>query len=770
MKVNPPSNQLVAVPSYPVAAPMAPYQHWVPLAAEAPSSSLLSLLDNLMQHARLFVGVLGSALLIGLVYLLSVAPLYRAEALVQVEGRAPRTLATSLNQAQASPEAPQGFMLGEIEILRSRDIVSKAIEQTRADVDVDVASRMPLFGNIYARLFARGSTEPLSAPLNLPLLRNYSWGNETLRVEQMQVPRLQYGEPLWLVADGNGWMLFDDNDRTLVAGGVGAPVSFMIRGQPASLQVSALKALPGTRFKLVANDPAAVYDEFARNLKIDEAGRQSGVLRVALNDTNPRFAADFLNALTGAYLSHHVRVNSGDATRSLQFLEGQLPSVKRELDKAEEALNAYRTGTNTINVPLENENALRRIADLEGQRVQLELKQQQLSQRYTSRYPEAIATQRQLATVAAELQHVRGQMRQSPQQERDVVRLQRDVQVNTQLYTALLNNAQELRVAQAGMTGNARLVDAAGILSKPVKPVAAVVMSVASGLGLLFALASVLMARMLRPTVRTADELEQQTGLQTLASVPESEAQLALARAPRRWRAPEEPRVLALRTPSDPAVECLRGLRNPVALSGYENGRTSVLVTAATANAGKSFVAANLAVLTAAAGRRVLLIDLDLRAPRQHAFFGIDRNREGIVDLVAERCDLNDAIVRDVLPGLDLLLPGRMLGSAGEMLMQPRFRALMEETSRQYSHIVIDSAPVLPVGDTLVLGRMADTTYLVVRSEVNAVREVRDATRRLETAGVAVDGLILNGVKRSRLANVPYRSYFTPAVEVHSAR
>ena len=94
----------------------------------------------------------------------------------------------------------------------------------------------------------------------------------------------------------------------------------------------------------------------------------------------------------------------------------------------------------------------------------------------------------------------------------------------------------------------------------------------------------------------------------------------------------------------------------------------------------------------------------------------------------------------------------------------------MEETSRQYSHIVIDSAPVLPVGDTLVLGRMADTTYLVVRSEVNSVREVRDATRRLETAGVAVDGLILNGVKRSRLANVPYRSYFTPAVEVHSAR
>jgi tyrosine-protein kinase Etk/Wzc len=166
----------------------------------------------------------------------------------------------------------------------------------------------------------------------------------------------------------------------------------------------------------------------------------------------------------------------------------------------------------------------------------------------------------------------------------------------------------------------------------------------------------------------------------------------------------------------------------------------------------------------------VLLVDLDLRAPRLHSYFGVDRDRAGLIDVVAERCSIEEAVVHDVLPGLDLLLPGRVLGSPGELLMQPRFEALMKDAARQYGQVIIDSAPILPVGDTLAIGRLADIAYLVVRSEVNSFREVRDAVRRLEAAGVGVDGLILNGVKRGRLGNMPYRSYFPREIEVRSVR
>ncbi|MCW5659638.1 MAG: polysaccharide biosynthesis tyrosine autokinase [Burkholderiaceae bacterium] len=774
--MNTPRHEIAPLPVLsPV--PMVPTINMIPPMGAAPAASppgFLSLADHLLQHVRLFGAIWLAVLVLGLLYLLVASPVYRAETLVQIDSRGPRTLVSNLNQMQqggtGSEFAPVGFIQGELEILRSREIVSKAIAKTRADLDVRVASRMPGIGNWYARNFARGATAPVAPPLDLPFVRDFSWGGEKLRVGEFAVPRLQFGEPLWLHATPKGWVLFDDDGQPLAEGPVGPTVPFKIQGEAATLQVAQLEALPGTRFKLVANNPVAVYDDMARNLKIEEAGRQSGVIRVSLNDTDPRFAAGFLDALTGAYLEHHQQIHSADATRSLRFLESQLPTVKKELDRAEEALNQYRTGANTMNVTQENDSALRRMADLEQQRVQLELRRQQLAQRFTPNYPEAQSVARQLGMVSAEIGRLRGDMRQAPKHEKDTVRLQRDVAVNTQLYTTLLNNAQELRVAQAGMTGNARLLDPAGVLSEPVKPRAGTVLSAAAGIGFMLALGGVLLARALRPTVRSSDELERHGALQTLVSIPESPRQAQLMNSRRLWRTRAQPRVLALHAPTDPAVESLRSLRNATQ-RGDELEHSSVLITAATPEAGKTFVAANLAVLKAATGRRVLLVDLDLRAPRLHSYFGVDRNRTGLIDVIAERVSANEAIVSDVLPGLDLLLPGRILGNPGELLMQPRFEALVAELRHRYPHVIIDSAPILPVGDSLALGRMVDTTYLVVRSENNTFREVRDAVRRLESAGVGVDGLILNGVKRTRLAGDSSYHYYLPRdADVRMAR
>jgi tyrosine-protein kinase Etk/Wzc len=750
--------------------PPPPQYAYAQMAPSGPSP-MLSLADHLLQHLRLFAGVWLAVLVLGLLYLLLAPPVYRADTLVQIDNRGPRNLATNLSQYQMNPEQPTGYFQGEVEIIRSREVVAKAIAQTRADLDIGVDNRFPLLGNWYARTFGRRDKGLLAPPLDLPFLDIFPWGGESLKVAQLMVPRAHFGKPLWLQATSNGWKLFDADDTQLAEGGIGQAVPFTIDGGAGSLQVAAMVARPGTRFKVIANDPGAVYEDMLRNLKVEEAGRQSGVIRVSLNDTNPQFAVAFLDAVTKAYLEHHLRVHTGEASRSLQFLEQQLPAVKRELDRAEEALNQYRTGNNTVNIGQENDSALKRIGDLEHERIGIQLRKEQIAQRYTQFYPEAVSLQRQLSAVESEIGKLKGQMRQTPRQDKDVVRLQRDVQVNSQLYTAMMNNAQELRIAQAGMTGNARLVDAAGVLPLPVRPRAGTVLSISAGLGVVVAMLCVLMTRLVRPTVRTTEELERQSGMHTLATIPESPQQRVLMRSRRLWRSRGQPPLLAMRMPAEPAVEALRSLRNSVALHERDGEvGTSVLITAATTEAGKTFVAANLAVLTAAAGRRVLLVDLDLRAPRLHSYFGVDRDRAGLIDVVAERCSVDEAVVHDVLPGLDLLLPGRILGSPGELLMQPRFGALMNDLARLYGQVIIDSAPVLPVGDTLAIGRLADIAYLVVRSEVNSFREVRDAVRRLEAAGVGVDGLILNGVKRGRLGNMPYRSYFPREIEVRSVR
>lgn len=730
-----------------------------PLMAGPPPgpSPLLTLADNVLQHRRLFIGLLLAALLVGACYWLLSPPQYRADTLLQIQPRGNRSLTASVLSPlqQDMVASPPGFVQGEMEILRSREILSKAVASTQADLSIEVANRFPLLGPWYARTFGRSGGGSLQ---DLPLLGGFAWGGETLSVGRMDVPRAGHGQPFTLVWQDPQWSLQDEQGHELAQGRPGETVSFALDAQPARLHVADLQARPGTRFRVVPLDPDAVYEDMQRNLRVEEAGRDSGMVRVSLVDGNPRFAAAFLDAMTTAYLQHDQRVRSSEASRSLSFLQGQLPAVKQELDRAEEALDRYRTSTRTVNIGQETESNLRRIGELERERTELQIRRDQLAQRFTDRHPDAQALKRQLASLNSAMAALQGQLRQAPRQEKDLVRLQRDVQVNTQLYTSLLNNAQELRVAQAGMAGGARLIDAAGVTSMPVRPLPLPVLSVSAGLGLLLALAGVTLACLLRPTVRTAEDLEQHTGLRALAAIPESPGQRALTG--RQWFGRRQPRLLALKSPADPAVESLRSLRTSLALQDPDLGCSTVLITAATAQVGKSFVAANLATLIAAAGGRVLLMDLDLRMPRLHAYLGLDRHRDGVAEVLLERCELEQALVRDVVPGLDVLLSGRRTGNPGELLLSAGFPRLLAQLEAQYDDIVIDSAPVLPVGDSLAIARLARTTFLVARSEYSSAREVRDAVTRLEGAGVSVDGLILNAMKRGRLATVPYHAYF----------
>jgi tyrosine-protein kinase Etk/Wzc len=742
----------------------------------APSglSPLLSVFDHLLQHLRLFAGVWLLALTAALLYLLLKPPVHRTEALLQVDGRGPRTLAKNLSlMPDRSAEEPSGYLLGEIEILRSRDTMTKAIARTNAEIEVEVDNRWPLLGGWYARLQERrGATQPLPPPLDWSLLQRFAWGGETLTLSHLRVPKSMLGKPLLLEVEAAGWTLRDRSGELLAEAAAThstAAKSFSIDGEPGSLQIDAIGARPGTRFRLTVHELEPVYEQLARTLRVEEAGRQSGLIRVSLTSSDVRFAKTFVDALTDAYLEFRQKSHTADSERSLRFLDEQLPAVKRELDRAEEALSAYRSSAIATSVSQESDGALRRMVDLERQRLDFALRKEQLQPRLSPGHPEIMALNKQLAMVNVEVRKSRERMEQVPQRDRDLVRLQREVQVNTQLYTAMLNSAQEMRVLLAGMTGNARRVGATGALPVSAQPKPAMVMSAAAGLGLVLALGSVLLARILRPTLRTVEELERKTSQRVVAAVPESAAQRNLIRGRRLWRAHGEPRLLALRAPFDPAVESLRSLRNSLAVrerTAAVNMRKGVLITAPTADAGKSFIAANLAALTAATGRRVLLIDLDLRAPRQHVYFGIGRGRYGLADVLSGRCNVDDAIVPEVLPGLDLLLSGRAPGNPGELLLLPSFEALIDELERRYTHLVIDSAPVLPVGDTLAVGRLVGTTYLVMRAESSSVREVHDALRRLEDGGSTVDGLVLNGVKRARLASVPYRGYFSREVEM----
>jgi tyrosine-protein kinase Etk/Wzc len=724
-------------------------------------SGIREMFNGLLQHAPLIAGAGLAAIALALLYLLFAEPVYRIDSLVQVDDRKPPPgYVTNLQQANAM-QPPANPVLGEIEVLRSRELVQKAAQAAGLDVDIAVDNRMPLVGGLYARWWQAqnpGSATAAAAPLGLS---HFSWGGERLQLAKFEVPPSRLEEPfsLRLLETGRNarWQLADASGERVAEGRVGTPTEFMLDGRPAVLEVAEVRGLPGVTFELKKHSLGALYEDLTRALQISEATRSSNVIRLSYDSSERQRAVRLLEALTAGYVDRTVERRTAEAEQSLKFLETQLPELKRKLESSEQALSQFRGRTNTLNVDQETQSSLGRMAMLERDRVMLQMKAQELSQRYLPSHPELQAVNQQRRVVDAELERLNRSSNALPSNQREFVRLQREVETSAALYTTLLASSQELKLARASMIPTARVVDPPAATEKPIRPKPLLVLAIASVLGLIGGIVIAFVRGQLRPTVQDADDIESSTGLMTLAYIPESPGQKKLSRwsmLPRQGK----PQLLALHAPSEPAVESLRSFRSNLTLPSSRQIEKTVLIAAPTAGLGKTFVAANLAALLAAANRSVLLIDADLRKPRLHRYFRAPA-APGLAEVLNGEMEFKDVVRVEAAGNLDLLLAGRARRNPADLLLSPKLRELLDSLEKRYDCIVIDSPPVLPVADALAFAHFGLQTFLVARSEVSTVREIREAARRLDGVGGRVQGVLFNGVKRARFGNLGYYAY-----------
>jgi len=723
--------------------------------------SFSHIIDTALHHIWLISGIFVVALALGIAYAFLATPTYVADALVQVEDKKNTTLSglQDIASALGTGSIP---VSGEIEILRSREVIMKAIEATRADIAV-YPKYFPVIGNWLVRRYdSEGIAE---APIGL---NSYVWGGEKIRITEFAVPDELQDKPFVLISRGQGKFVLENEDGEELATGVPRQrVSFSVRGKDASIYVSELLANEGATFRVAKVDPINAYRSILRRLTIVESGRQSGIIRVSYVDSDVDFAQRFVNAIADAYLTQNVERRSAEADHSLKFLDEQLPEIKRSVERAEDALNAFRTRTNTIDVDKSTESLLKQAVDVEKERLELQLKRDQLRQRYKPDHPELKAVEAQLAATVKESEKIGGIVNSLPGAQRDLLRLQRDAEVNNQLYIALLNNAQQLKVAKAGTIGNVRIVDYAVKDPQPVAPKKAAIVLIAGVLGLLLGGGAAFISRILRPTVRDVSEIERSTGLVSYASVPESGTQEKLdsSKRDRKGRAAivdGRNQLLAVLEPNDPAIESLRSLRTGLtfAMMGAEN--KNIVITGPTAALGKSFISANLSVLLAATKKKVLLVETDLRRPQLGSYFGYNKVL-GLSEVLAGSVPLEHVLRKETFLDTEVtVLPsGQTPPNPGELLLSRQFTELVESFQNDYDYIIFDSPPVLPVGDVLAVARHASTVFMVVRSEQSTVPEVKDAIRKLASAGISVKGVVFNGVKRRRVGySYAYKYYY----------
>jgi len=702
--------------------------------------SLVEYLDILIDNRWLIAVVVGVMLLLGVAYAFFGKPMYETNVAVQVEDSG-NSAGSFLGDAASSLLSVKTPAAGEIEIIKSRAILGQAVENTKLYI-----SAVPRYAPIVGSWLARRATD-LSDP-GFMGLAGYVTGTEKIMVPQFDVPA-DFEEKQFTLTVGpeNRYELANPELKAPLKGTVGVPLLASLPSGNLRLLVSAISAKPGAQFQLVRYSKQLTLLALQDNLKVVEKGKQSGVLDVGWKSPSPEKLTQLLNEIGRLYVRQNIERKAAEAEKTLGFLDTALPQFKKQLEQSEDLYNRYRNENGTVSLDDEAKNALTQTVDLQSKLLEAQQKRRELSARFTDKHPAILTLDTQISAWKGEIASVDSRIRKMPLLQQNTVQMQRDIKVNTDLYVSLLNSSLQMRLAKEGKVGNVRLLDEAIVPEEPVWPKRPLIIAVALLLGLMAGAAAAIAKNALFGGIRNPSEIEMHTGLNVYSSIPLSPAQRTIDKNIEN-RAPGA-HVLALQHSEDPAVESLRSLRTALQFAMLEATNNRLLISGATPGVGKTFVSVNFAAITAAAGKKVLLIDADLRKGRVNQFFSMSRS-SGLSELIAGTLSYEKAVRPSVLPNLDVITTGMFPPNPAELLLSDSFAQILQKLSPDYDLVIIDTAPVLVAADTASVAPLAGSLLLVARAEKTELGELNESVRRLAHAGCTANGVILNAMDLSR--------------------
>jgi succinoglycan biosynthesis transport protein ExoP len=526
----------------------------------------------------------------------------------------------------------------------------------------------------------------------------------------------------------------------------------------------------------VANQLASDYIDQNLQVKWDETVKASEWLSGQLVGLKAKLekSEDALQSYAQANSILFVEEKQNLVNARLKQLQEEYTKAQADRFQKESLYNLVQVGK-VQDLPGFLSNKL--IQDLAVRLAELERDYSQLTATVKPDYPKAVALKKQIDTLQASLDRQKKALAQNivdeyrsalanekylaqalEQQKKEVNEiaeksiqyniLKREVDTSKQLYEGLLQRLKEAQVSAGLKASNVRIVDAAEVPKRPVKP--RVLLNLAFGviLGLGLGVGLAFFQEYLDDTLKTPDEVEQLVRLPALGVIPlfspdgtskASEGKLIFIA-----HRPQEGRPLAIQT--DPAVlEAFRSLRTSILLSANPVPKI-ILITSALPGEGKTTMTVNLAAMLASLGSRVAVVDCDMRRPACHRATGVP-NEPGFVQCLTGRVELRDAILP--VPGvanLSVIPCGPIPPNPAELLSSPLAGELMRRLRADFDYVILDSPPLLSVADARILSTVSDAVALVVRAYETSYDVVRRARSLLYDAGARILGVALNDV------------------------
>ncbi|WP_151791632.1 polysaccharide biosynthesis tyrosine autokinase [Acinetobacter soli] len=698
---------------------------------------LKELFFSLLAQWKLIAVCVLLSLIVAIIYLRVTSSIYATDALIQVEdskSAASKALLGELGDIAAGGQ--QSPADAEIEILKSRLVLGNVIQNLNLNILVKDTE-----DTVINRLFS----------MNKPILEyshkelEYKDKNHSFFIQTLDVPPnyLDKGLTLKFISNSAKYTL-SYKDKVVFEGLLN--------------KENILNSAKGT-WKVQINSSAPFEQEFVvnrlalptavkfitQNLSVAEKGKLTGVIGLTYQGEDPEHITQVLNNILTVYHAQNIERKSLEAQQTLSFLDKQLPELKKQLEESERKFNKFREQYNTVDVTQESELLLKQNVALDTTKIELKQKQAELAAKYTNDHPLMAEINAQLDAVNRKTEELNATLKKLPELQRLYLQLYRDVKVNTELYTNLLNNYQQLKVANAGEIGNVRIVDTAIEPVKPIKPRKLITLLLSMIVGGFIGVLIALTRKMLRTGIKDSAQIENELDLPVYATVPRSPIQESRIKLLKKKKTIP---ILSIKNSDDIAIESLRSMRTAIHFA-LANAKNNLIMIAGPAPAvGKSFISVNLATILAQSNKRVLLIDADLRRGYLNKYFNVEI-KPGLSEYLSDEASFESIIHHSEVAGLDMITRGKSPANPSEMLGSAKFKAFLDEIMPLYDHILIDTPPVLAVTDGIIISQYAGVNLIIARHNKTQMKELELTVSRFEQAGVKVNGFILNDIEKS---------------------
>lgn len=477
-------------------------------------------------------------------------------------------------------------------------------------------------------------------------------------------------------------------------------------------------------------------------------GEKTNLVQVTFNSVNPEFAAKIANALVNAYIEQGLDSQLNRSQQTSQWLAQRIGDLKMQLDAAQKNLQDFLVQEDMLGSSRNNQITTSELQSLNQEYLVARSKFDELAKRYGARHPKMTEARAERSAAQARLDKKSRTISSSREKQVELDRLERDVEVNQELYEAFLSKFKEADLSSsATKVASARIIDKALPPGGPIYPQKQRIILMWAFGGLLLGVGLSFLREQLDTTFKNGRVVEEKLGLPLFGVV---QAMGSDIKAVERHYLEDKRSIFS---------EAINHIRTGVTYSNVDNPPKVIVITSSVQSEGKTTVASNLALSYAQLGS-TLLIDADLRRPRIRHIVDTDTNT-GLVDYVAGVVSLDECVRQDKLDNnLFILQAGTTPPNPLELLASERFKTIIDELRSKFTYIIIDTAPVLPASDAVVLGQICDALLMVVQSDKTTHHMARDAVKRLNASKVAVAGMILTQANVKKGNPYQYGGYY----------